>query len=357
MHSSNKEILDTYRERRSIQEQHTAEAERFVKDTLKNKFEVVDINSRTKTARSLQEKLRRKQSELQRSYNSIDDIHDLSGVRVVLFNVDDVEQAARALSDALVRPSLDAKGKGLAPNQFGYSSVHVVGLLPHVEDPARSGYKFEVQVRSVLQHAWAMLSHRTLYKSEGSSPDSVKREIGQVASLLEVSDNIWKRILAEKERYRLAVKDGITAKKNYKHPINADTVAIFLDSKAVKGFMDDLCRMYGIKVNLNEGDHEDCRDLFFAAASMQHATELAQLVDLIRSDDHRTRAIVTWCRNQYPDDWCPYILLALLMWGALGEPPSFEQVRRTVVDLLGWSPDKATTIYVAVTSAQNGMSI
>jgi ppGpp synthetase/RelA/SpoT-type nucleotidyltranferase len=84
--------------------------------------------------------------------------------------------------------SLD-KRKELRSNEFGYLSVHYVVSL----SPARAAlgeYKnyaslrAEIQVRTVLQHAWAAVDHRLRYKSETDAPEHLRRRLFLLSGLL-----------------------------------------------------------------------------------------------------------------------------------------------------------------------------
>jgi putative GTP pyrophosphokinase len=112
------------------------------------------ITSRTKTKASLEQKLRQRGE----SYASLDDVTDISGVRIITYFEEDIDKIARALerSFAVDRERSVDKRSLLAPDRFGYVSVHyVISLTAGAPRPAASdGLRAEIQIRSVLQHAW-----------------------------------------------------------------------------------------------------------------------------------------------------------------------------------------------------------
>lgn len=68
-------------------------------------------------------------------------------------------------------------------------------------------YTFEIQFRTVLQHAWAEIEHDLGYKSEYSIPLSMRREFSRVAGLLELADETFEKLkhqLNDYDEYELS---------------------------------------------------------------------------------------------------------------------------------------------------------
>ena len=70
--------------------------------------------------------------------------------------------------------------------------------------------QFEIQVRTVLQHAWAELAHDRAYKFGGSLPEDIQRRINLCAASLEMMDREFVSIVAEIANYgnRVASQSG-----------------------------------------------------------------------------------------------------------------------------------------------------
>ena len=128
------------------------------------------------------------------------DITDQIGVRVVAYVLADVDAVARLLHDQfVVHQDRDMGQETAAQGRFGYSSRHlVIGL-----DPARDadggpleGRNASVQVRTVLQHAWAEFEHDIRYK--GTVPEQhasdLDRRFTLAAGLLELADQQFSMI-------------------------------------------------------------------------------------------------------------------------------------------------------------------
>lgn len=155
-----------------------------------HRIDCLAITGRTKDKRSAIEKIKRK------GYSEpIRQLTDLSGVRVVVFFESDVQRVSTVVEDAFAidrANSLD-KESALLVNQIGYRSVHYVcdlGSKRSVVDEYKSltGLRFELQIRTVLQHAWAELSHDRNYKFSGKLPRALERKLFLYAGLLEVAD-------------------------------------------------------------------------------------------------------------------------------------------------------------------------
>lgn len=87
--------------------------------------------------------------------------------------------------------------------------------------------KFEVQIRSILQHSWAEIEHDLGYKNLEGIPYHIKRKFSRVASLLEVADLEFSNIRSEIERYSNEVK----------HSIIEDNLDVLLDKVSLIEFL------------------------------------------------------------------------------------------------------------------------
>jgi hypothetical protein len=67
----------------------------------------------------------------------------------------------------------------------------------------------EIQIRSILQHAWAEIEHDLGYKSKEAAPSVIRRRLSRLAGLLELADDEFSRIRDDVERYRQEVRKEI----------------------------------------------------------------------------------------------------------------------------------------------------
>lgn len=185
------------------------EVEHLLKNLISNeKISYNAITSRLKDKKSLGEKIDRKDGK----YNNLKDITDIAGVRVITYYTDDVDKVANIVEHEFKVDqdnSID-KGKALEPDRFGYCSVHYVvemndERLKLKEYQLFSGLKCEIQIRSVLQHAWAEIEHDLGYKSEIGIPKLIRRSFSRLAGLLELADKEFQNIRQSLSTYESEV--------------------------------------------------------------------------------------------------------------------------------------------------------
>ena len=107
---------------------------------------------------------------------------------------------------------MDKRGE-LNVREFGYRSVHLIvqARLKGMEGPAAEPLRdhwFEIQVRSVLEHAWAEIEHEVVYKSGVVYPDDVVRDFANIAAQLEALDQRFLALRAEKAKLAVAYRDS-----------------------------------------------------------------------------------------------------------------------------------------------------
>ena len=192
-------ILQEYRDHLPAFQERAAAIHKLLKETLDGAgLLVAAIESRVKTAASLGGKLALKGGK----YASLKDITDIIGLRVITFYTDDVDKVASAVERLFTvdwENSVD-KRKLLQIDSFGYQSLH------YICSQADFPYRFEIQMRTVLQHAWANLNHDTGYKSGVEVPREYLRNLNRLAGMLELADEQFSRIRTDITDYRRRVQ-------------------------------------------------------------------------------------------------------------------------------------------------------
>jgi putative GTP pyrophosphokinase len=137
-----------------------------------------------------------------RTYGSLWELTDLVGLRVITYFEDGVDRVGRLLEAHLpvdFHHSVD-KRKPSADDRFGYRSLHYVcRLAPDAH--AQHEIRYEIQVRTLLEHAWAEIEHDLGYKSRDSVPAAARRRLNRLAGLLELADQEFVAIRRELAEY------------------------------------------------------------------------------------------------------------------------------------------------------------
>ena len=199
-----------YEKQHALYEEFCGKLTDLAKDLVdESSIHVSSVGARAKSPASLRDKLQRPEKD----YSSIEDLPDLAGLRIVVYLPDDVARLAtiiRAEFDIDERQSVDVLDR-MSPSEFGYTSIHLVGKLSAHRSILSEWQRFsqlqvEIQVRTVLQDAWAVVSHSLQYKRESQVPRSLQRRLYRVASLLELAEQEFNQV--RKEHQNLIVEVG-----------------------------------------------------------------------------------------------------------------------------------------------------
>ncbi len=176
------------------------------------------------------------QGKAKRYKDATTEIHDLAGIRVILFVEKEVKEADALIKSlfAIDKANSGDKSKGLGKDKVGYRSIHYVATLPDartklLEFQKFSGLKFEIQIRTLLQHAWAEIEHDRNYKFAGVLPEEFQRRLYLLAGVLEIADREFDLISKEVDEYAQRVKTGAHAKK----------LDIVIDSVSLRAYLQE----------------------------------------------------------------------------------------------------------------------
>jgi GTP pyrophosphokinase len=151
------------------------------------------IKYRVKKFDALYTKLRRLQARRKIAENGIT---DLFGLRIVCPFLEDIEKIEQLLVDRLEVAEMERKGGQHSFREFGYDSVHLLVNIPDpVELPPGVSPTCEIQLRTILQDAWAEVEHELVYKSDITLPnESIRRKLASLNATLTLSDLIFQEI-------------------------------------------------------------------------------------------------------------------------------------------------------------------
>ena len=226
-------IIEEYREKRATYERLLHVVKDILRKSIRsNNIYINALEARIKAEDSLAGKLERKAGK----YSGLSDLTDILGVRVITFYSDEVDKIAAMvgeLFDIDWENSID-KRKMHDIHSFGYSSLHYICRVPKslFDDPAfpeLNDIRFEVQMRTALQHVWSVLDHDTGYKSGFEVPKEYLRNINRLAGMLELADEQFCAIRTGINNYRRHVQSLVRSGKFDEVPLDGDSFGNYLE--------------------------------------------------------------------------------------------------------------------------------
>lgn len=187
------------------------------------KFQIVEY--RTKELSSLENKVSRKKIK------SLEKVTDITGIRIILYYQDDIDKVAELVKNNFKideENSVD-KAEILESNEFGYLSVHYIFQLNEKRKDLPewknfSDLKAELQIRTVLQHSWAAISHELNYKRKIEIPKTLSRKLYRLAGLFELADEQFLTIRNEHIELQEEIEEMSSSNKLNIAEINSLTI-------------------------------------------------------------------------------------------------------------------------------------
>lgn len=195
-----KDQVSLYRKEYPVYKAYADALRRVLEEACATRAPNAIVQVRAKSLSSFAQKIIRKSEKYP------DPVHhftDLCGARVITSTQEESDRICRFIRESFridEANSEDAKSR-LRTGEFGYLSVHYIvqvrsDNLLGIDLPAEIGErKAEIQVRTLLQHAWSVMAHDHFYKSEFVVPKPLERDMARVAALLEGADGEFERVL------------------------------------------------------------------------------------------------------------------------------------------------------------------
>ncbi|HBG66255.1 MAG TPA: (p)ppGpp synthetase [Treponema sp.] len=216
--------------------------------------------ARIKSFGSYYKKILRQKSEESSTSHTLVTLTDMMGIRIICAFLEDIDNVVRQLSAHFEVREIERKGSGQSVREFGYESVHVLINIPdgcypteHLEPVLPGSVVCEIQVRTILQDAWAEVEHELIYKSEFNPFDKpLRRKLAAINANLTLADTIFQEIrdYQNKLQSELDVRrntfyekaDEITEHRHFSSEgeVSAGTMALADESPYAKGSIDDM---------------------------------------------------------------------------------------------------------------------
>ena len=125
-------------------------------------------------------------------------ISDLIGFRIICPFLEDLASVEELLKEKFNVVEVERKGGDHTYREFGYESIHLLIAIPECiaqKNKTTSGETVEIQIRTILQDAWAEVEHELVYKAEFTPFDNpLKRKLAAVNASLSLADIIFQEI-------------------------------------------------------------------------------------------------------------------------------------------------------------------
>ena len=158
--------------------------------------------NRIKSFNSYYKKILRQKAKESGESKELVTLTDMIGIRVICPFVEDLAEVEKQVSEIYDVNEIEKKDAEQSFREFGYESVHILIAVPedcrpveHTEVVLPENLVCEIQVRTILQDAWAEVEHELIYKSEFNPFDKpLRRKLASINASLTLADIIFQEI-------------------------------------------------------------------------------------------------------------------------------------------------------------------
>ena len=202
---------------------------------------------------------------------------DMMGIRMIFAFLEDINIAVEQIKKLFDIKEVEVKGAEKKFSEFGYESVHVLVKIPEDFKPKFEG-KYaglkpvsdelvcEIQIRTILQDAWAEVEHELIYKTEFNPFDiPLRRKLASINASLTLADitfqeirdyqNKLQKALDERRRSFYNIADNLLNEDESKKTEDISRVTPF-----VQGTIDDML-LRAIEAH-NQGRLQEAVDIY-----------------------------------------------------------------------------------------------
>lgn len=141
----------------------------------------------------------------QKYLDPFNSIQDQIGVRIIVLYKSDVDRVSQ-LMQSLLSSIEEVRKIPKEYDQFGYEGKHFIMAIPNdvkykINNYIATGLPpfFELQIKTVFQHAWGEANHDLFYKSGKELCQETKRKIAFTAAQSWGADQIFDEIIRQQE--------------------------------------------------------------------------------------------------------------------------------------------------------------
>ena len=159
--------------------------------------------ARIKSFESYYKKVLRQHPKEAAESSSLVCLTDMMGIRIICTFLEDIQEVREQISAMFDVKEIEIKGANQSFREFGYESIHVLIGIPKEFIPDNLPDKIkipdelvcEIQIRTILQDAWAEVEHELIYKTEFTPFDMpLRRKLASMNASLSLADIIFQEI-------------------------------------------------------------------------------------------------------------------------------------------------------------------
>jgi ppGpp synthetase/RelA/SpoT-type nucleotidyltranferase len=221
------------------------------------------IEARAKDVSSFAEKAARPERDNQNCPEypvPLRDIADLAAARIITYFPKTLQQAETIIEEEFDVLERHDKSSGFETSgRLGYQSIHFLVRLRDSRIKLReyATYKdlvAEIQLRTILQHAWAEMEHDIQYKSPEQIPTELRRRFAALAGLIEIADREFQAIQDADSTLRSEIKASLLEESTLEHgpELSKEGVA----ANAETGGVEPIAQDEEVRTAARVGDYE-----------------------------------------------------------------------------------------------------
>jgi putative GTP pyrophosphokinase len=172
----------------------------YIRDLTKDRPRIDRVSVRAKAVDRFLDKAQKQENGAPKYSDPMNQIQDQVGARIVTFYLSDVDQISKMVEDYFSPIEIQHVIPD-SPKEFGYEGRHYILFIPtdvkdpKVEDDAPSF--FELQIKTLFQHAWGEADHDLIYKAAGPLTTDHRRRVAFTAAQAWGADRIFNELADE----------------------------------------------------------------------------------------------------------------------------------------------------------------
>ncbi|MCR4953857.1 MAG: (p)ppGpp synthetase [Treponema sp.] len=174
--------------------------------------------ARVKSFKSYYKKVLRLKAEESKETEGLIYLTDMMGIRMICSFLEDINIALNQIKQIFEIKEVEVKGAEKKFSEFGYESIHVLVKIPESCKPDSTKFKdlkplsdelvCEIQIRTILQDAWAEVEHELIYKTEFSPFDKpLRRKLASLNASLTLADITFQEIRDYQKKLQKELED------------------------------------------------------------------------------------------------------------------------------------------------------